>query len=99
MMVSRVTVAARALRQCGGIRNGSVMLGQEKTMRKTTDTELMDNELNLVVGGTDYVQGKTGSIEFKSGTGGTSVTWPGAVGGVSGQWTMSTQGGIGWQAG
>jgi hypothetical protein len=70
---------------------------EEKMMRKTIDTsELTLDELNLVSGG-DFNMGMTGSITYVSSTEGSAVMWPGAVGGVGGTWTMSSQNGLTWR--
>ncbi|MFY9957735.1 hypothetical protein [Bradyrhizobium sp.] len=67
-------------------------------MRKTTDTsELTIDELNLVSGG-DFNMGMIGSMTYVSSPeGGSSVTWPGAVGGVQGSWTASSKNGLTWR--
>ena len=65
-------------------------------MRTTTETaELSLDELALV-SGADAVSGHTGPINFGSGTKSSYVSWPGAVGGMNGTWTMSSQSGLTW---
>ena len=60
--------------------------------------ELTIDELNTVSGGT-FVAGGTGTISFQVSSGAACVSWPGAVGGVNGTWTVSSENGVGWQAG
>ncbi len=68
----------------------------EKIVNKTAKaTELSLDQLHMVVGG-DGVMGSTGSIVFANGTAGSSVSWPGAVGGVKGTWTASSNTGLSW---
>lgn len=72
-------------------------------MRKTADeAELSLDQLDLVAGGMFDSgvgsSGHTGSISFSTGgLGGSSVSWPGKVGGVDGTWTISG-GGVSWHA-
>jgi hypothetical protein len=69
----------------------------EKIMSKATEpTDLSLDQLGMVVGG-DGVLGSTGAIVFANGTAGSSVSWPGAVGGIQGTWTASSNTGLSWR--
>lgn len=66
-----------------------------KNLARTEATELSFDQLKTVAGG-DGVLGSTGSIVFANGTAGSSVSWPGTVGGVKGTWTASSNTGLSW---
>lgn len=64
-------------------------------MRETTDLrEPTIDELDLVSGGETGISGNIGSIGHDMDLTGSSVFWPGAVGGIQGTWTMSSKGGV-----
>jgi hypothetical protein len=69
--------------------------GQMERFERTETTELSFDQLETVTGGAG-VLGSTGSIVFANGTAGSSVSWPGTVGGVKGIRTASSNTGLSW---
>ena len=73
---------------------------RENTMRTMPNiNELSLDQLDQVVGGAGNfgVSGHIGTIAWGTKpNGGTSVTWPGSVGGVNGYWSVSSDGGVQW---
>jgi hypothetical protein len=60
--------------------------------------QLSSDELDQIFGGENFGSGgHTGQINWHTGPGGSSVSWPGNVGGKEGYWTMSSQNGVTWK--
>lgn len=70
----------------------------EDMMSKTVNwKQLSMDEIDQISGAENFGSGgHTGEINWHTGPGGSSVSWPGSVGGKDGYWTMSSQNGVTW---